>query len=37
MSEHLYGRERELDGLTTAFDSACSGEQTAVMVAGYSG
>jgi predicted ATPase/class 3 adenylate cyclase/GAF domain-containing protein len=37
MSEHLYGRETELDGLTTAFDSACGGEQTAVMVAGYSG
>jgi predicted ATPase/class 3 adenylate cyclase len=37
MSEHLYGREMELDGLTTAFDRACSGEQAAVMVAGYSG
>ncbi len=37
MSEHLYGRESELEYLRDAFDRAARGERNAVWVSGYSG
>ncbi|HET7220480.1 MAG TPA: AAA family ATPase, partial [Vicinamibacterales bacterium] len=35
--QRLYGRERELADLTAAFDDACGGRSSLLLVAGYSG
>jgi predicted ATPase/GAF domain-containing protein len=35
--QHLYGRDREVEELTTAFGRACEGPPSLMLVAGYSG
>ncbi|WP_168121814.1 AAA family ATPase [Paenibacillus sp. HB172176] len=37
LPEKLYGREREVEKLTVAYECACSGESSLVMLSGYAG